>query len=128
MTSLPHSQPERESDLLAKIARLEQTIDTLENNARVQAKLLADTARSGVQSAEVSFPRWWIEKIRDDLMNTKLPSGPLGDWAFLFREQLNDKLAASSLSSAESAIGFEEALDDFIKRYPQTLSYLAGRP
>ncbi len=37
----PHSQPDNAS-LLAKIARLEQTIDTLENNARVQAKLLAD--------------------------------------------------------------------------------------
>jgi hypothetical protein len=42
----------------------------------------------------VSFPRHWIEQIRDGLFAMeKLPSGPLGDWAFLFREQLNDALA-----------------------------------
>lgn len=42
---------------------------------------------------KIEFPRWWIQSIRDDLFRMeKLPSGPLGDWAFLFREQLNDAL------------------------------------
>lgn len=40
----------------------------------------------------VSFPRWWITRARDQLMAMDMPSGPLGDWVFLFREQLNDAL------------------------------------
>ncbi len=43
---------------------------------------------------EVVFPRWWVERIRDGLVAMgKLPTGPLGDWAFIFREQLTDALS-----------------------------------
>jgi hypothetical protein len=58
-------------------------------------------ARPGVaQSPDqqtVSFPRWWVQKCHDQLKNMgQLPAGPLGDWAFLFRDILSDALAKSS--------------------------------
>ncbi|WP_439392575.1 hypothetical protein ACRQ5Q_24445 [Bradyrhizobium sp. PMVTL-01] len=44
----------------------------------------------------VAFPRWWVQQARDRLFAMgKLPSGPLGDWAFLFREMLNDALSGA---------------------------------
>lgn len=52
--------------------------------------------------ATISFPRWWVEQIRDGLFAMgNLPSGPLGDWAFLFREQLSDALAKEPVIPAQ---------------------------
>lgn len=42
---------------------------------------------------QVSLPRWWLELLRDQLFAMKkLPTGYVGDWVFMFREQLNDVL------------------------------------
>ncbi len=67
---------------------------------RKTATILCDEARAALaqlqsdqEAGQVTFQRWWIEHIRDGLVAMgKLPSGPLGDWAFLFREQLTDAL------------------------------------
>jgi hypothetical protein len=46
---------------------------------------------------QISFPRWWVQRICDDLHAVKnLPRGSVGDWVFLFREQLKDKLARTT--------------------------------
>lgn len=58
-----------------------------------KAAMEASHARSSAGTDVVKFPRWWVQKARDQLFAMdKLPSGPLGDWAFLFREMLNDAL------------------------------------
>jgi len=47
----------------------------------------------------ITFPRWWVQKCHDQLKNMgQFPSGPLGDWAFLFRDILSDALAKSGVA------------------------------
>ncbi len=73
-----------------KVLRVANTKLVLAERDRLEA---LTQLQSDQEAGQVTFQRWWIEHIRDGLVAMgKLPSGPLGDWAFLFREQLTDAL------------------------------------
>jgi hypothetical protein len=83
--------------ILRTIARF--PITDPQNMDAMNMRLIAEGAISltshpqcDATTAEVAFPRWWLEQIRDQLFALQLPSGHVGDWLFLFREQVADKL------------------------------------
>lgn len=83
----------------------------------------------------VSFPRWWITRARDQLMAMDMPSGPLGDWVFLFREQLNDALnrpddttVAAIPASEADLLKASQPLFEAITRFTRCLADLNWRP
>lgn len=95
----------------SRIEYLERTIETLEANAAVQAKLLADTARSGVQSEAPDTYRETVRRVaaarerrlaelREALEKIVELAGPSGktaahQWGQAFA------IASAALSSAE---------------------------
>jgi len=63
----------------------------------------------------ISFPRWWIKLICDGLFAIdQLPSGELGDWAFIFREQLKDALTRATSTVGMEATGRDWQQDDVL--------------
>lgn len=86
------------------------------------------------KQATMAFPKWWVEKCRDQLLSfDPMPSGPLGDWAFLFRAILVDAVemeraapqpASNANSSQQSRLA--ERLTDVIAMLDTPDAYNRG--
>jgi hypothetical protein len=100
--------PSRDSEREQQEPALEPGADKSEKGASPRSADELPTNASGLRAIppQVVFPRWWIELIRDQLVSMgKLPTGPLGDWAFLFREILSDALEEQEASSVSRPNG-----------------------
>ncbi|HMH95867.1 MAG TPA: hypothetical protein VK577_04720 [Bradyrhizobium sp.] len=74
--------------------------DEKAENDRLRAAANA-CAQCALTPEMIELPRWWIERACEQLFSFKaLPSGQLGDWAFLFREMLKDILDKKKADAA----------------------------
>src|SRR5690349_7747018 len=81
----------------------ESRLQTFEDRDRfrkaARATLDAIPAAS-MQSGRIAVGRWWLEQIQEQLFGMEnLSPGPVGDWIFLFREQVKDLLQRPDVPS-----------------------------